>query len=363
MAERPQPPLERLVDLGRAVRAEGVAVGPDRVAALVEAASQPAAVDLYWAGRATLIARHEDIPAYDRAFARTFAAGRSGAAFDPPTLPPVAATAAGAPQPAGDVAGEPGPALASAVEMLRARPFDRLTPEELDRLAAATGEVELYLPRRRTRRAAPARSGAPDLRRTLRQALRTGGDSLEPFFRRRRRRRRRLVLLLDVSGSMEAYARALVVLAYALLRRDATWEAFCFGTRLTRLTPALAAHDPQAALTAAAARATDWGGGTRIGDSLAAFVDRHGQGRLCRGAVVVICSDGLDVGDPAVLAAQMERLSLVAYRVVWLNPLKSHPEFRPLARGMQAALPYVDLFASGHSVDSVADVGRALGRL
>jgi len=219
------------------------------------------------------------------------------------------------------------------------------------------------LPLRRTRRAVPARRGAPDLRRTLRRALRTGGDALQPSFRRRRRRPRRLVLLLDVSGSMEAYARALVVLAYALLRRDSAWEAFCFGTRLTRLTPALACHDPQEALAAAAGRATDWGGGTRIGESLKTFLDRHGQGRLARGAVVVICSDGLDVGDPELLERQMERLHLVAHRVVWLNPLKSHSEFRPLARGMQAALPHVDLFASGHSVESVVAVARSLARL
>jgi uncharacterized protein with von Willebrand factor type A (vWA) domain len=163
------------------------------------------------------------------------------------------------------------------------------------------------------------------------------------------------VLLLDVSRSMSPYSQALAVVAHGVLRTNRRWEAFCFGTRLTRVTRALAGSDPNAALERAAAEVLDWDGGTRIGDSVKAFLDRHGHGGLARGAVVVLCSDGLEIGDPELLRAQMERLARLAHRVVWLNPLKESPAYEPLARGMRAALPFVDRFASGHNLLSVED--------
>jgi hypothetical protein len=244
--------------------------------------------------------------------------------------------------------------------MLREKSFSRCSPEELSQLAELMARIDLVVPRRRTRRREPARSGTPDLRRTLRRSFRTGGDPLERAWRRRRTRPRRLVLLLDVSGSMDAYSRALVLFAHAALRSDRRFEAFCFGTRLTRVTRQLEGSDPDEALRRAAAEVLDWDGGTRIGESLQRFLDEHGHGGLARGAVVVLCSDGLDVGDPELLAEQMARLSRLAYRVVWLNPLQEDPAYAPLARGMQAALPYVDLFASGHNLASLEAVGRAL---
>jgi uncharacterized protein with von Willebrand factor type A (vWA) domain len=164
------------------------------------------------------------------------------------------------------------------------------------------------------------------------------------------------VLLLDVSGSMADYSRALVLFAHAALRSDTRWEAFCFGTRLTRVTRALARTDAGEALSRAAEEVVDWNGGTRIGESLAALT-RTG---IPRGAVVVICSDGLDVGDPELLREQMARLSRLAYRVVWLNPLKEDPAYEPLARGMRAALPHVDVFISGHNLASLEALGREL---
>ena len=161
------------------------------------------------------------------------------------------------------------------------------------------------------------------------------------------------MLVLDVSGSMASYSRALVVFAHAALRADARREAFCFGTRLTRVTRALAVADADEALRRAAAEVVDWEGGTRIGESLKTFLDRFGHGGLARGAVVVVASDGLDVGDPELLAEQMARLSRLAHRVVWLNPLKEDPRYEPLARGLRAALPYVDVFAGGHNLASL----------
>ena len=224
-------------------------------------------------------------------------------------------------------------------------------------------ELRLAAPPRRSRRLYPRRAGELDVRRTVRRALRTGGDPVRLARRERRLRPRRLVLLLDVSGSMSAYSRALLVFAHAALRTEPSWEAFCFGTRLTRLTGALATTHPDEALRRATEDAVDWDGGTRIGDSLKRFLDRYGHGGLARGAVVVVCSDGLDTGEPELLAEQMARLSRLARLVVWLNPLKEDPAYEPLARGMAAALPYVDVFASGHNLASLEELGSQLASL
>jgi uncharacterized protein len=240
--------------------------------------------------------------------------------------------------------------FASRIEVLRQKHLAACSAEELAELVRA---APFSLPLRRTRRRRAARGGDPDLRRTLRRALRTGGEPVERAWRRRTRRPRRLILLLDVSGSMSAYSRGLLLLAHGALRGDRRFEAFAFGTRLTPLSRALRVRDPDDALRRTAAQVFDWDGGTRIGDSLKAFLDRYGHGGLARGAVVVVCSDGLDVGDPELLAAQMARLARLAHRVVWLNPLKASPAYAPLARGMAAALPYVDVFASGHSLASL----------
>jgi uncharacterized protein len=161
---------------------------------------------------------------------------------------------------------------------------------------------------------------------------------------------------------MAEYSRALLVLAHGVLRAQRRAEVFCFGTRLSRVTPALTIRDTDEALRRAAAEVVDWDGGTRIGESLKQFLDGHGHRGSARGALVVLCSDGLDVGDPGVLAQQMERLARLAHRIVWLNPLKRDPAYEPLARGMTAALPFVDVFASGHDFASLEEVGRRLAR-
>ena len=168
-------------------------------------------------------------------------------------------------------------------------------------------------------------------------------------YRARRLRPRRIVLVLDISGSMAAYSRALLMFAHGAIRADQRWEAFSFGTRLTRLTGALRRSSPDDALEAAASEALDWDGGTRIGESIRALLAGHGGGTV-RGALVVILSDGLDVGSPDVLAREMARLSRLAHRVVWVNPLQENPEYAPLARGMAAALPHIDTFVSGHNL-------------
>jgi uncharacterized protein with von Willebrand factor type A (vWA) domain len=340
---------ETLTAFGRALRAEGVGVGTGRIRDFCRAAALLPPHDLYFAGRATLVGHPDELPVYDRVFI---------AFFGPPAEPaPQSITV----RVEAEVEREVG--LASPVELLREKSFGECSRAELAQLATLMAGLELRVPLRRTRRREPARSGRLDLRRTLRRSFRTGGEPRELALRERRRRRRRVVLLLDVSGSMDSYSRALVLFAHAALRAGRDWEAFCFGTRLTRVTRALAGSDPDAALQRAAAEVVDWDGGTRIGECLKRFLDEHGHGGLARGAVVVICSDGLEVGDPELLAAQMARLARLAHTVVWLNPLQEDPAYEPLARGMQAALPHVDLFASGHSLASLEDVAAALQTL
>jgi uncharacterized protein with von Willebrand factor type A (vWA) domain len=215
---------------------------------------------------------------------------------------------------------------------------------------------------RSSRRRRPARRGRPDVRRTVRRALRAGGEPVQRSFVGPSTRPRRVVLLCDVSGSMEPYARALVRFLHTAVVGRGRVEAFALGTRLTRITRELSSRDPDEALAAAAHRVQDWSGGTRLGEGLREFNDRWGVRGMARGAVVVILSDGWDRGDPADLAEQMARLARVAYRIVWVNPLKATPEYAPLARGMAAALPYVDEFVEGHSVAALESLVEVISR-
>ena len=358
--------LARLTEFGRALRAKGVPVGTGRIETFCRAAAVLPPEELYWAGRATLLGRQIDIPVYDALFESFF--GRNA---EPERRPqPVRRLVLAAEDERrrldeGD-AEQDWPretALASRVELMRRKSFAACTQAELAELAQLMARLRLVAPPRLTRRRRAARAGEFDLRRTVRRALRTGGDPARILRRTRRRRPRRLVLVPDVSGSMSAYSRALLVFAHAALRADPRWEAFCFGTRLTRVTRALGGSDPDEALRRATADVVDWDGGTRIGDSLKAFLDRYGHGGMARGAVVVVCSDGLDTGDPALLGEQMARLARLAHTIVWLNPLKGDPRYEPLARGMAAALPHVDLFASGHNLASLEELGARLAEL
>jgi uncharacterized protein with von Willebrand factor type A (vWA) domain len=206
----------------------------------------------------------------------------------------------------------------------------------------------------------PSHRGRHDPRRTLRGALRTGGEAVRHRFRRARIQPRKVVLLCDVSGSMAPYSRALLRFLHAGVVSGARLEAFSMGTRLTRITRELATRDPDQALRQAAGAVKDISGGTRLGDTIKEFVDRWGQRGMARGAVVVILSDGWDRGDVSVLAEQMQRLERLAYRVIWVNPLKSAPGYKPLAAGMAAALPHVDVFLSGHNFESLQELAAAI---
>jgi uncharacterized protein with von Willebrand factor type A (vWA) domain len=361
-----------LLGFARTLRHAGVAATPDRVQAMlaaVEALGAGSSAAVYWAGRLTLCGEPDDLPIYDAAFAAYFG-GATAVRGLPlpvhPVLPRVSAPFAPRRPGADPTDGLPPEVLAvagSPVEVLRHRDLAALSTVERDEVRRLLALLAPGAAPRRSRRRQAARRGRVDVRRTVRQALRHGGELGRLARHRRRTRPRRLVLLLDVSGSMTPYADALLRFGHAAVRRRPTLtEVFTVGTRLTRVTRALRHRDPDAALRAAGAAIPDWRGGTRLADSLRAFLDRWGQRGTARGAVVVVCSDGWERGDPAALAGQLDRLSRLAYRLVWVNPHRGKAGYQPLAAGMAAALPYLDEFVAGHSLAALEELVAVLAR-
>lgn len=361
--------VRHVVTFGRVLREVGLEVGPGRVAdALrgVGAVDLTRQEDVYFALRQTLVSRHDELDLFDRAFNAWF--------LRAPVLPPVRTAPSpvaqqtvgeslsdGAGSEQDDEMGDPLELGASGHELLRDKDFAEMTPDEYRRvrrlIAAIAGNRPLRDSRRR--RSDP-RGDRLDMRRLIRYSLRTGGDPVDRPYRARKKVPRKLVVLCDVSGSMDAYARALVLFLHAAVGSGPGVEAFAFGTRLSRLTPELGTRDPDSALEKCTEAVTDWGSGTRIGASLKEFNDLYGKRALSRGAVVVIVSDGWERQDPELVGREMARLARAAYAVVWVNPLKGNPEYQPLAGGMRAALPYVDRFLSGHNLRSLEELAAVL---
>jgi uncharacterized protein len=359
---------ELAVAFARTLRGCGLTVPTSNVIAFAEAlvaVGLDRRDDVYWAGRATLVRRPEDHPTFDRAF-RVFWDQAPPGEDSEPEPEPVTVTLAvddgddGEEPDAAEPSDDPVIELRfSATEVLRHKDFADYDDEELSEAHRLMTRLQLTGARRRSLRLQPARRGRPDLRRTVRAALRTEGEALRRLTRAPATKHRRLVLLLDVSGSMEPYARALLRFVQAAVAGRRQVEAFALGTRLTRITRELGSRDPDRALRRAAERVVDWSGGTRLGDGLARFNAEWGVRGMARGAVVVILSDGWDRGDPDELAEQLQRLRRVTHRIVWVNPLKVTPGYAPLARGMAAALPFVDRFVEGHSLaalEQLADI-------
>ena len=371
MPEIPQevtPLVDAAVAFGRLLRRAGLAAGPDRVAGFVRALEELDVArrdDVYWAGRVTLCSRWEDLEIYDRAF-RAFWEDVSRQALKPPKTRISVSMADDSVQPPKKTVernerGEEAVRLRySPVDVLRTKDFALYTAEEFAELHKLLADLKLSGALQKSRRLEPAPRGRHDPRRTLRDAMRTGGEPMRHRFRRARSRPRRVVLLCDISGSMSAYSRALLRFMHAGVISGAPLEAFVLGTRLTRVTRELGTKNPDRALAEASGAVRDWSGGTRLGDTIKEFVDRWGQRGMARGSVVVILSDGWDRGDVDVLAEQMLRLSRLAYKVIWVNPLKAAPGYQPLAKGMAAALPYVDDFLSGHNFESLDELARAI---
>lgn len=380
---------------GYALHAAGVPVTPERSTRFAAAVAliEPSDLDrLYWIGRVALLTEHAQIETYDRVFRHIFQGMVDFAEYRgqsenpaPKSSAPTGERSPGDPERSGEsdtnprgTSATPGErsntdddsdddepsalAAVSTTERLRDSNFQAVTEEELALIARLVEQLPLVPPRRLGRRhRRHARGRKLDVRATLRRAHRTGGDPIRLRYRKRTPKPRRIVLIADVSGSMEPYARI-----YLHLMRGAVTsinaESFVFATRLTRITRQLSKMRPELAYQAAHDAAKDWNGGTSIGRALTSFVNEFGRRGLARGSVIVIVSDGWEIEDPALIANSMEQISRLAHHVIWVNPRKAAVDYQPLVGGMNAALPFVDTFVSGHSVNALEEVMAAIAR-
>ncbi len=249
----------------------------------------------------------------------------------------------------------------SAQEILRQKDFAELDDEEMAAVQRMMLQMQWNLEPRRTRRMVRNRKGAViDLRRTMRQNLRHGGELLQLARKDRKEKRRPVVVICDISGSMERYSRVLLQFIYVVTSRLDRVESFVFSTRLTRITRQLRTRHVEDALREAATQITDWAGGTRIGDAIKSFNYRWGRRVLNQGAVVLIISDGWDRGDVHLLGREMDRLHRSCHRLIWLNPLLGAADYEPLVRGIQAALPHIDDFLPVHNLNSLEQLAEIL---
>ena len=373
--ETPPPPVhdadEILLGFTRALRSAGLAVTVDRATAFLEAAAMVGADDpaaTFRAGRATLCAGPDDLLRYAHVFEAWFGAKEKL----PRQMPSEKPRQIRSPLPSGDdgeAGGEDTPdvlqASASEAEVLRHRDVATLKPDEKALLDAMIRALEPRLPRRRATRRTPWRRGEVDVHRTLRTTLRQMGEPGRVEHRRRGTTARRVVVLIDVSASMRPYADAIVRLGHLLVQAPGSRgrvEVFTLGTRLTRVTLPLRTTDAEQALVRAGEQVPDWSGGTRLGETLKAFLDRWGARGMARGAVVVVFSDGWERGDARELGEQMARMQRLAHRVVWVNPHRGKTGYEPVQLGIQAALPHCDDFVAGHSLRAFDEVLGVVAR-
>ena len=362
------------VAFARILRGTGLDVPLDSVIVFVGALTQLGLENrenVYWSAHATLIRRHEDVQIFDRAF-KVFWEQQIAvetATFEEQhesiTLLVDDEDANTDDSSAEPIEDENTIALRfSKIETLREKDFAAYNQLELREAEQFMASLRLAGPPKKSLRLMKTnRHGARhDIRRTMRATLQHDGEPIERYWREPSTKLRRLVVLLDISGSMEPYARALLRFMHAAVVGRQRVEAFTFGTRLTRITKELTSRDPDKALAQTSAQVSDWSGGTRLGECLQSFNDNWGVGGMARGSIFVILSDGWDRGDPKVLADQMSRLSRVAYRVIWVNPLKVSPGYAPLARGMAAAMPYIDEFVEGHSLEALRELTEVISK-
>jgi hypothetical protein len=401
--------LHNLIYFGRLLRAIGLDIQPDGIRNLVRATAWipiDRKQDFHRAARSLLIRRQRDLLAFDRAFEQFWRA-RGGWKLETGTEPPglTAPRSGRRPEgqarlgertdPHGEVAaslwpqGSTGAPLAvidsgplepeppgadsaaiaarvrySAAEALRHKDFAELDSEELNAIKPLLAELKWKLGQRHTRRWQRGSGDVIDMRLMLRQSLRHGGEPLQVLRRKHRSKPRRLVVIADISGSMERYSSLLLHFIFGLSQSLDPWpEAFVFSTRLTRITRQMRGHDIEQALGAVAHQVPDWSGGTRIGQALKTFNFVWTRRILARGAVVLLVSDGWDRGHVGLLRVEMARLQRSSYRLIWLNPLLGSPDYEPLTRGMQEALPFVDDFLSIHNLSSVEDLAGRLKSL
>ncbi|MBI4884360.1 MAG: VWA domain-containing protein [Actinobacteria bacterium] len=356
------------VAFGRILRGAGLRVPMGSVLAFVDALGQVGIdqrASVYWAGRATLVRNPEDIDLYDRAFVAFWHPTAAAATVDAlvEEVPIVVDDGGDSDDDDRQNSDDESPLALrfSAFETLHQKDFATYTDEELRIARQMMARLRMIGPPRESFRYHSSPRGLrPDLQATLRTSLRAGGEPIRRQWRKPGQRLRRLVLLLDISGSMEPYARAMLRYVHAAVSGRQRVEAFAIGTRLTRVTRELHSRDPDLALAQASRRVQDWSGGTRLGECMRVFNDEWGVRGMARGAIVVILSDGWDRGSPEMLAEQMQRLQRISFQTVWVNPLKVTPGYAPLARGMAAALPFVDSFVEGHSLAAMEELSRVI---
>ena len=369
-------PLKVAVDFVAALRAASLAVPLASSRLFTQALSEINLAnpdEVFWTARAVLVKRPEDFEVFDQVFVAYWGGLGSGLVWrtqPPPTSVTLAiddSTQPPSPQTDTDNNNQDDENNTEniivrycATETLNKKDFADYTETELSECRSVMQSIAVLGALRVSRRRVPTRKmrGNLDMRRTMHRALRTAGEPLVVARTVVGMKPRRLVLLLDVSGSMEPYARVLISFVHVCVASRMRVEAFALGTRLTRLTRELSQRDPDRALKAAAQSVDDWSGGTRLAEGLQRFNDDWGTRGMARGATVVILSDGWDRGEPALMQEQMQRLSRVAHRLVWVNPLKASPGYAPLAQAMAAALPYIDDFVEGHCLDSLRDLAK-----
>jgi uncharacterized protein with von Willebrand factor type A (vWA) domain len=348
----------RLLDAIRALQAVGIRRREDVRAALL----------------ALLVHRHEDIARFDAAFALFFrdhtpSSSRLGL-FSLGERPRVVARplpGSTVPVEVEDVGADDAPAsdrvvsAYSAAAISRTKDFADFSAAELEEARRALSQLPWRLGRRRTRRWERRGSTAVDLRPVLRRSL-TRGELFDLAYRRRRTSPRPIIFIADVSGSMERYSRILLHFAYGLSRHVRHVEAFVFATTLTRITHRVAQRGSERAVTSVIREVTDWGGGTRIGESLRLFNVRWSRRVMRHGPIVLIVSDGWDRGDPAMMARELGRVKRSCRRLIWLNPLLGSASYEPLTRGIQAAMPYIDDFLPAHNLASLEQLADHLSR-
>lgn len=378
--------LPNLMVFGEVLRRLGLEFGSNNMLDLVRAAQDNTIgipigrkQDFQHAARCLLVHRKQDLPLFDDAFKIFWRPPAHGISprelrsmgeerrYRPPRVGPAAADSNGAdgsdaPHPEG----QPVVDLTrtySAQEVLRARDFSEYSPGEMSQARVLMSQLSWNPGRRRTRRWSVGDGPRLDLRRTFRESLKYGGEPLELARLQPRQKPRNLVLICDISGSMERYTRLLLQFIHIIAGDLGRVEAFLFATRLTRITRHLRYRSIDQAVTEVSRAVPDWAGGTRIGETLKNFNYRWARRVLRGGSVVLIISDGWDRGEPELLSREMARLQRSCHRLIWLNPLLGSPEYQPLTRGMQAALPYIDDFLPVHNLKSLESLASHLSRL
>ena len=368
---------ELFIEFAQDLRFHGLVIGSDDVITYLSAISVLDAsdiMDVYWSGRIALVRKKDNIPLYNKRFQVFFldigenepdarkvklkSSANAGATLEVPNVEQ----------------GLPGEVIedetrlgymASAADISRHKAFADCSDEEINRFRKLISMLKVSPPKRRTYRTQSTPKGKVlDMRRMARETMRSLGEPKDLMYIKRKEKLRSIVFILDVSGSMADYSRNLLQLAYSARRANTKVEVFCFGTRLTRITKSIDKRTPDEAMRLAGESVLDWDGGTRIGDAIAAFVKESRRSRLGRGAIVVICSDGLDQGEPQALDKAMQTLSRLAHKVIWVNPHKGDNEdYKPNTIGMMIADPYIDRIFSGHNYKSIEEFARELSRM